>query len=68
MLLLGGLVAVALIAVVALIVATRPQSQAGSNLPAVVAAATPDPAIPLNGKTMGSPSAKVTVVEWGDYQ
>ena len=68
MFLLGGLVAVALIAVIVLIVANRPQTQAGDNLPAVAAGPTPDPAIPLNGRTMGNPSAKVTVTEWGDYQ
>ena len=60
--------AVALIAVIVLIALNRPQSQAGSNLPAVAAGPTPDPSIPTDGRTMGNPSAKVTVTEWGDYQ
>ncbi|HET9013991.1 MAG TPA: hypothetical protein VFN57_00220 [Thermomicrobiaceae bacterium] len=66
--LLGGLVVVALTGAIALILVNRPQGQAGSNQPALVAGPAIASSIPLNGRTMGNPSAKVTVVEWGDYQ
>lgn len=36
--------------------------------PTIVAPAAMDPAIPFDGRVMGSPDAPVTVVEWGDYQ
>lgn len=68
---LGGVVVVALLAVVALLYTGRDSGSAATPgaLPAIHAAqSTPDPAIPLDGRTMGDPNAKVTVIEWGDYQ
>lgn len=62
--LLGGAIAVALVAVVVLIVLNRPQ-----EAPQTFVAAAPLPAtIPLDGMSMGNPDAKVQIVEWGDYQ
>jgi hypothetical protein len=58
----GGLAAVAVVAVLVFFVFVR---QAAA--PAVEIAAAPDASIPLSGRTMGNPDAPVTVVEWGDY-
>lgn len=62
----GSLVAVAVVVVVILVAANRPDSS--SSLPAVVAGPPLDPNIPVNGRVMGNPDAKVTLVEWADYQ
>lgn len=70
---LGGLVGIAVVAVVALVLINRPGqdtggSNLGSNLPLATPAAARDPKIPVNGRTMGKQDAPVKVVEWGDYQ
>jgi hypothetical protein len=61
--LIGSLVGVvALIALIAFLL-TRPP-----DLGPPIVAAEPLPAsIPVEGRTMGSPDAPVTVLEWGDY-
>jgi hypothetical protein len=66
---LGGAVAVALIAVVALILINRGSDNGESEPPLdVVVAEAFDASIPVTGQTMGNPEASVTVVEWGDFQ
>jgi hypothetical protein len=64
MLAIGGVVVVAIIAVVALIFLS---GDSASSEPVQVAEA-PSPDIPTDGRVMGNPNAPVTVVEWGDYQ
>jgi len=62
---IGGIVAAALIVVGLVVLFTRPD---GSALPAVVAVAAPDAAIPQEGLFIGSADAPVTIIEYGDYQ
>ena len=65
MMILGGIAAVAIVAVLALILVNRDDSSSG--LPAVVAA--PQPlTVTTDGLTMGDAAAPITVVEYGDYQ
>jgi protein-disulfide isomerase len=64
---LGGAVGAALAIAFTLIIINQPDG--GSNaLPAVEAAAPGEAGIPTSHRTIGDPSAPVTVVEWGDYQ
>jgi protein-disulfide isomerase len=65
---LGGSVAVATVAAIGLILLSRADGGSASTLPAVVAAAPIDPAIPRDGRALGDPASPVTLVEWGDYQ
>ena len=59
--LLGGSV------VIALAMISEPQPR-NSGLPPIQPAPETHPNIPTSGRTLGNPSAPVTVVEWGDYQ
>lgn len=63
--LLGGALAVALLAALAIIVLPNLSDSASGD----VEIAEPVSAeIPTEGRVMGNPDATVTVVEWGDYQ
>ena len=62
---IGAIVVAALVVVGLVVLFTRPD---GSNLPAVQAVAAPDAGIPQEGLFIGSPTAKVTIIEYGDYQ
>jgi protein-disulfide isomerase len=64
----GGAIAVAIVAVVALILASTGDSDADDGFPPVVAGATIDPSILQDGRVLGDPNAPATVVEWFDYQ
>ncbi len=63
---LGGAVAVAVIAVIVLILVNRPASGDESAPVTTVASSYDD--IPRDGRVLGNPNAPVLVVEWGDYQ
>jgi protein-disulfide isomerase len=63
-----GAVGVALLAALVLVLNNLPDSESGSNLPAVVAAAEPFADVPADGRSLGDPNAPVVVVEYGDYQ
>jgi protein-disulfide isomerase len=63
---LGGAVAIALLAVVAIVIATRPDE--GSDLPPMVAVSDPYPGIPQSTKLLGDPNAAIRLVEYGDFQ
>src|SRR4051794_24778243 len=62
----GCALAVAVIAAGILVALNR--DFGGGTIPSVVAASIPDASIPQNGMTIGSPTAPVTVTEYGDYQ
>lgn len=64
----GGVAAVAIIAVAVLIIVNNRGSDSTSNLPAVQAVAPPDASIPTSGLTIGDPNAPVKLTEYGDYQ
>lgn len=63
---LGGAIVVALIAAIVLIAVNRP----GEGTAAAVVTPAPSPAlnVPVNGRAIGDPNAKVHVVEYGDFQ
>jgi protein-disulfide isomerase len=66
---LGGVLLVIAVGALIATLVLREKGSNSSNLPAIVAASTSiDPSIPQNGATLGDPNAKVTVVEWGDFQ
>jgi hypothetical protein len=58
-LLIAGVALVAVLAVGFLIWLGQPRSQPTT---------TAERSVPVNGKTLGLPSAPVEVVEWGDFQ
>jgi protein-disulfide isomerase len=61
---LGAAVALGLVAALVLILINRPKP---ADAPIVAAAPVPA-SLPISGTTLGNESARVSVVEWGDYQ
>ncbi|MDQ2683651.1 MAG: DsbA family protein [Chloroflexota bacterium] len=66
MAIIGGSVAIAIVAVIALVLIN--QDDGGSDLPPIVTIAGPDASIPRDGMTLGSADAPIKLVEYGDYQ
>lgn len=64
---IGGVIA-AVAVVAAIVFAVIRGGEEGDNFPAIAAAVSTLPEVPVEGRAIGNPDAPVTVVEYGDYQ